>query len=76
MAKKYTNYIDGEWCEAASGKRFENRNPANWDEVIGTFPDSAPDDLNRAVASAASAFNDWRLTRPPLAAIFCARLAT
>ncbi len=37
MPKKYYNYIDGKWTAAESGEWFENRNPANWDEVIGLF---------------------------------------
>jgi len=65
MAEKYLNYINGEWCESSSGNTFENRNPANWDEVIGVFPKSTKEDVDRAVASARSAFNNWRLTPAP-----------
>ena len=38
MPKKYQNFINGKWVDAKSGKTFENRNPANWDEVLSTFP--------------------------------------
>ena len=31
----FANYIDGEWVE--QGATFENRNPANTDEVVGLF---------------------------------------
>jgi len=65
MAREFKNYIDGKWCDAASGKRFENRNPANWEEVIGTFPDSNAEDIDRAVKSAATAYDLWRLTPAP-----------
>ena len=33
----YKNFIGGEWVESKSGKTYENRNPANTDEVIGHF---------------------------------------
>jgi aldehyde dehydrogenase (NAD+) len=65
MARGFKNYIDGKWCDAASGKRFENHNPASWDEVIGTFPDSNAEDVDRAVKSAAAAYEAWRLTPAP-----------
>jgi len=66
MARAYMNYIDGEWCEAASGERFENRNPANWQEVVGTFPNSGAEDVNRAVQAAKEAFEEWRLVPAPI----------
>ena len=47
--KKYQNFINGKWCDAKSGKTFENRNPANWDEVVGTFPKSGAEDVEEAV---------------------------
>lgn len=63
--KEYKNYIAGEWCEAAGGGRYENRNPANWDEVVGTFPLSDASDVDRAVASAREAYKSWRLVPAP-----------
>jgi aldehyde dehydrogenase (NAD+) len=65
MAGAFKNFIDGHWRDAAAGKRFENRNPANWDEVIGTFPDSRAEDVDLAVKSAAVAYESWRLTPAP-----------
>lgn len=65
MAKKYQNFINGEWVDASTGETFENRNPANWDEVVGTFPKSGEEDLNAAVQAAKEAFNDWRLMPAP-----------
>jgi len=66
MAKKFQNFIAGEWCDSVSGERFENRNPADWDEVIGTFPKSAKEDVDRAVASARKAYESWRKTPAPV----------
>ena len=36
MSKKFQNYINGKWLDSKTGRTFENRNPANWDELIGT----------------------------------------
>ncbi|MBI1806979.1 MAG: aldehyde dehydrogenase family protein [Ignavibacteria bacterium] len=63
--KKYQNFINGKWVDAKSGQVFENRNPANWDEVIGTFPKSAKEDVNEAVKAARTAFDKWRLVPAP-----------
>ncbi len=46
MSERYRNYIAGEWSDSLSGKTFDNRNPAKWDEIVGTFPDSDEDDVN------------------------------
>lgn len=52
--------IDGELVEAASGKRFDNINPAN-EEVLGQVADAGPEDMKRAIAAARRAFDttDW-----------------
>jgi acyl-CoA reductase-like NAD-dependent aldehyde dehydrogenase len=63
--KKYQNFINGKWCDAKSGKTFEDRNPANWEEVVGTFPKSGAEDVEEAVKTARSAFDAWRLTPAP-----------
>lgn len=65
MAKKFQNFIDGTWVDAISGKTFENRNPANWDEVVGTFPKSGKDDVELAIRAARRAFEEWRLVPAP-----------
>ncbi|HEU0115857.1 MAG TPA: aldehyde dehydrogenase family protein [Thermomicrobiales bacterium] len=58
------NYIGGEWRPARSGATFENRNPANRDDLIGRFASSGPEDVAAAVDAAAEAFDAWRLTSP------------
>jgi alpha-ketoglutaric semialdehyde dehydrogenase len=65
MAKKFQNFINGKWVDAKSGRTFENRNPANWDEVIGTFPKSGKEDVDEAVKAAREAFEKWRLVPAP-----------
>jgi aldehyde dehydrogenase (NAD+) len=52
--------IDGKLVDAASGRRFENVNPAT-EEVLGDVADASPDDMRRAIAAARRAFDetDW-----------------
>src|SRR5579863_73471 len=63
--KVYKNYIHGEWQESHSGKAFENRNPANRDELIGMFAASSEEDVSLAVEAAADAYKTWRLMPAP-----------
>lgn len=59
MAEKYLNYIDGKWVESVSRETFENRNPANWEELIGIFPSSGKEDVELAVKAAKKAQKEW-----------------
>jgi len=61
----YGNYIGGQWMPAASGRTFENRNPADTSDLVGTFADSGPADVERAVAAAREAFPRWRALPAP-----------
>jgi len=63
--KIYQNYVGGKWAASSSGKTFEDRNPARWEEIIGTFPRSTPQDVDRAVSAAKEAFESWRLVPAP-----------
>jgi alpha-ketoglutaric semialdehyde dehydrogenase len=65
MAEFFKNFIDGEWVAAKSATTFENRNPANRDDLIGLFPASAAEDADRAVQAAKKAFASWRLVPAP-----------
>jgi aldehyde dehydrogenase (NAD+) len=68
MAKKptvYKNYIDGKWVASATGKTFENVNPADTSEIVGIFQDSDERDVNAAVAAAKKAYRKWRLVPAP-----------
>ncbi|MCX2977920.1 aldehyde dehydrogenase family protein [Candidatus Marimicrobium litorale] len=53
-------FIDGELCNAASGKRYPNINPAT-EEVMGEVADAGREDMDRAIAAARRAFDetDW-----------------
>ena len=60
--RTYQNYIGGQWVAAASGGTFEDRNPADTDDLVGAFAASGAEDVAAAVAAAAEAFPAWRKT--------------
>ena len=66
MPENFKNFVGGEWTAPASGAYFENRNPADWNDVIGCFPRSGPDEVRRAVESARRGFAQWSMTPAPL----------
>ncbi len=59
------NFVGGRWVPAASGKTFENRNPADRDDLVGLYPKSGKADVDAAVAAAKKAFPGWRNTPAP-----------
>ena len=61
----FKNFINGEWVESRSGKAYENRNPANTDELIGMFVSSTSEDVDAAVSAAKEAYKKWRLVPAP-----------
>ncbi len=63
--RTYGNFINGEWVEGRSGKAYENRNPANTDELIGMFAASTSEDVDLAVDAATEAYKTWRLVPAP-----------
>src|SRR6476659_3558334 len=60
----FKNFIGGEWIDAASGETFESTSPADG-EVLGSFPRSGPEDVDRAVEVAKDAYESWRLVPAP-----------
>jgi acyl-CoA reductase-like NAD-dependent aldehyde dehydrogenase len=62
--KHFQNFIGGEWTDATSGETFESIVPATG-ETIGVFPRSMREDVDRAVAAAKQAFEEWRLVPAP-----------
>jgi acyl-CoA reductase-like NAD-dependent aldehyde dehydrogenase len=62
--KTFRNFIDGEWVDAVSGETFDSTSPATG-ELIGTFPRSGAEDVDRAVAAAERAYAEWRLVPAP-----------
>ena len=63
--KQFNNFIAGSWVPPDSGEFFENRNPADRDDLIGTFPLSGATDVQRAVESAKRGFTQWKGTPAP-----------
>ena len=75
MATTYNNYIEGRWVPSSSGKTFENRNPANTDDLIGLFQKSNRRDVEAAIDAAARAYETWRLVPAPIRAEMLFRAA-
>jgi alpha-ketoglutaric semialdehyde dehydrogenase len=61
----FQNFIAGQWVDAISRETFDNVNPADTRDVIGTFPRSGPADVDRAVEAAQRGFEQWRRTPAP-----------
>ncbi|MCO6510480.1 MAG: L-glutamate gamma-semialdehyde dehydrogenase [Aridibacter famidurans] len=61
LGREYKNWVDGEWITLDS--KFESRNPADKEQVVGIFPegDTDADDLvGKAISAAAEAFKTWK----------------
>jgi alpha-ketoglutaric semialdehyde dehydrogenase len=61
----YKNFINGDWVDSRSGTAYENRNPANTDELVGMFVSSNSDDVDAAVDAAKFAYDKWHLVPAP-----------
>src|SRR5215469_4909299 len=61
----YKNFINGEWVDSRGGHAYENRNPANTDELVGMFVSSSSEDIDLAVHAATAAYPKWRLVPAP-----------
>ena len=59
MTETYEHYIDGEWVPGGGTETFESENPATGG-VLGEFHRGTPSDVDRAVAAAENAFEEWR----------------
>ena len=73
-SQQHGNFIDGRWVPAVSGRTTENRNPADQDDLVGTFPDSGPEDVEAAVRAAREAFPSGAPSRPQAREILYPRL--
>lgn len=68
MAETHLNYINGAWVPSRSGRTYENRSPADTDDLIGHFQQSNAQDADDAVTAARTAFRAWRLVPAPVRA--------
>src|SRR5919202_2509782 len=62
----FKNFVAGAWVGPSSGEYFDNVNPADTCDVVGRFPLSTREDVDRAVASAKRGFEFWRRTPAPV----------
>ena len=56
---KQQNFINGHWCDCASGAVHDVSDPATG-EVFARVPDSSEDDARQATVAAQAAFEGWR----------------
>src|SRR5580692_6314699 len=63
MTQNFANYINGEWVSGA--KTFDNRNPANTEELVGTFTKGSAEDMKAAASAAAAALPAWSAMSGP-----------
>lgn len=63
MTKVLSNVVGGELVPAVSGETYDVVDPATG-AVYATAPASAAEDVDRAYAAAATAFEGWRRTTP------------
>jgi betaine-aldehyde dehydrogenase/aminobutyraldehyde dehydrogenase len=56
-------FVGGEWVDSTSGETMDVLNPATG-EVIAAVPRGTADDVERAVAAARVAWDEWRLKTP------------
>ncbi|MBV9209933.1 MAG: aldehyde dehydrogenase family protein [Acidobacteria bacterium] len=71
----YRNYINGQWLESSGAKSVENINPANTDDVLGSFQQATREEARAAVEAASEAFREWRATPAPTRGRIVARAA-
>jgi len=58
MPTVYQHYVDGEWTDGTGEETFTSENPANGEE-LGDFRRGTEADVDRAVAAADDAFEEW-----------------
>ena len=63
-SEMFKNYIGGKW-ERTKGPSFIDKNPADSSDIIGRFPQSGKEEVDRAVAAAQKVFRAWSLTPAP-----------
>src|SRR3954470_24704681 len=59
----FRNFVDGQWQEAGDGRTTDLVDPVRG-EVYASAPLSGAEDVDRAYAAAATAFDTWRDTTP------------
>lgn len=65
MPSEFRMLIGGKWVTSSSGETFEDRNPANTSDLIGTFQKGNAEDVKAAVDAAEKACDSWSSTPAP-----------
>ena len=47
VPKTFRNFIAGQWVDSSTGETFDNINPADTSDIVGAFPLSSVEDVNR-----------------------------
>ena len=75
MAEEFLDiYAGGEWITGHSGEVFEDRNPADRDDLIATFARGDAVDVNECVEAAQRAYPSWMATPAPQRADYVLRV--
>ena len=61
MYEKFGQFIDGNWSPSSNGETYEVINPAT-EEVLGNASKASPEDVDRALKSAAKGLEVWKKT--------------
>src|SRR4051812_38959794 len=61
----FGNFIGGAWRESASGETFEDRDPADTEQIVGRFAQSDERDVDDAVRAARAAWAGWNEVPAP-----------
>lgn len=69
----FANYINGAWT--SGGQTFDNRNPANTDEVVGQFVKGRASDVAAAAEAAERALPEWSSLQGPARGAYLYRVA-
>jgi len=59
MSCQYLNFIGGRWVPSRTQQTFPNINPADKDDIVGSFQASGPDDVAAAFEAAEKAQPAW-----------------
>ena len=59
MSCQYLNFIGGQWVPSRTQQTFPNINPADKDDIVGSFQASGPDDVAAAFEAAEKAQPAW-----------------
>lgn len=76
MPEHMHNYVGGEWVTSETGETFSTINPADPNETVAVYQQSAVPDANAAVEAATEAATDWAETPAPQRGAILTQTAT